>query len=58
MITDHQDILEVASEETINEIIERYLKINVHANSYVLKRLGKPLGKFNKYRHENNFIRK
>ena len=45
MITDHQDILEVASEETINEIIERYLKINVHANSYVLKRLGKPLGK-------------
>jgi hypothetical protein len=45
MITDHQDILEVASEETINEILDRYLKINVHANSYVWKRLGKPLGK-------------
>ena len=43
MITDHSDILEVASEETINEILTRYLKINVHANSYVWKRLGKPL---------------
>ena len=46
MITDHQDILEVASEETINEILDRYLKINVHANSYVWKRLGKPLGTY------------
>jgi hypothetical protein len=36
MITDHEFVLEVASEET--------LKINVHANSYVWKRLGKPLG--------------
>lgn len=43
MITDHEYVLEVASEETINEILDRYLKINVHANSYVWKRLGKPL---------------
>jgi len=45
MITDHKDILEVGSEETINEILDRYLSINEHANSYVWKRLGRPVGK-------------
>jgi hypothetical protein len=44
MITDHNDVLEVGSEETINEILDRYLEINIHASSYVWKRLGKPLG--------------
>jgi hypothetical protein len=43
MITDHKDILNVGSEETINEILDRYLSINEHAKSYVWKRLGRPL---------------
>jgi hypothetical protein len=53
MLTDHEDIIEVSivtiiilqvpSEETIHEILERYLEINHHAGSYTWKRLGKPL---------------
>ena len=43
MITNHKDILNVGSEETINEILDRYLSINEHAKSYVWKRLGRPL---------------
>ncbi|CAD8058259.1 unnamed protein product [Paramecium primaurelia] len=43
MLTDHEDIIEVPSEETINEILDRYKKINAHAASYTWKRLGKPL---------------
>ena len=37
------DILECCSEETINEILDRYLELNEHAASYTWKRLGRPL---------------
>lgn len=43
MLTDHDDVIEVPCEETINEILDRYLEINEHAASYVWKRLGRPL---------------
>lgn len=43
MLTKHEDTLEVAQEETINEILDRYLEINTHAASYTWKRLGKEL---------------
>ena len=43
MLTKHDDNLEVCSEETINEILDRYLEINLHAASYTWKRLGKTL---------------
>ena len=43
MLTKHDDNLEVCSEETINEILDRYLEINMHAASYTWKRLGKTL---------------
>lgn len=43
MLTKHEDTLEVAQEETINEILDRYLEINQHAASYTWKRLGKEL---------------
>ena len=42
-LTKHDNIIEVASEETINEILDRYLVINAHAASYTWKRLGKVL---------------
>ena len=53
MLTKHDDILEVsliklnllqvATEETINEILDRYLELNLHAASYTWKRLGRVL---------------
>ncbi|KRX03683.1 Cytochrome b5-like heme/steroid binding domain [Pseudocohnilembus persalinus] len=43
MLTEHEDIIQVPSEETINEILERYRAINEHAASYQWKRLGRPL---------------
>ncbi len=36
--------VQVPSEETINEILDRYKEINEHAASYTWKRLGRPLG--------------
>ena len=42
-LTKHDDILEVCSEETLNEILDRYIPINQHADSYTWKRLGRPL---------------
>ena len=33
----------VATEETMNEILDRYLQYNIHAASYTWKRLGKVL---------------
>ena len=42
-LTKHDDFLEVASEESINEILDRYLTLNCHAASYTWKRLGKIL---------------
>ena len=43
MITDHSTILEVPSEETINQILTRYKFYNKHGGSYTWKRLGRPL---------------
>lgn len=43
MLTKHEDVLEVANEESINEILDRYLEINSHAASYTWKRLGREL---------------
>ena len=42
-LTKHDDTIEVASEESLNEILDRYLETNVHAASYTWKRLGKVL---------------
>lgn len=42
-LTKHDDIMDVCSEETMNEILDRYLELNVHAASYTWKRLGKVL---------------
>ena len=38
-----EEVISVASEETLNEILDRYLQYNVHAASYTWKRLGKKL---------------
>ena len=43
MLTKDDDILEVCSEETMNEILARYIPSNEHAASYTWKRLGRPL---------------
>ena len=43
MLTKDDDIVEVCSEESMNEILDRYLKLNEHAASYEWKRLGRPL---------------
>ena len=50
MITDHTNMIEVPEEETIKEILLRYLfhsirykKVNKHGASYIWKRLGRPL---------------
>ncbi len=43
MLTKHDDILEVACEESMNEILDRYLELNLHAASYTWKRMGKVL---------------
>ena len=40
MLTKHEDAIDVASEETMNEILDRYLELNCHAASYTWKRLG------------------
>lgn len=42
-LSKHTDDLEVCSEETINEILDRYMELNSHAASYTWKRLGKVL---------------
>jgi hypothetical protein len=43
MLTKNDDILEVCSEEILNEILDRYIELNEHAASYTWKRLGRPL---------------
>ena len=43
MLSKQEDIICVASEETLNEILDRYLPLNDHAASYTWKRLGRPL---------------
>ena len=42
-LTKQDEIIEVASEESLNEILDRYSEYNVHAASYTWKRLGKVL---------------
>ena len=42
-LTKHDDNIEVASEESLNEILDRYTDKNVHAASYTWKRLGQVL---------------
>ena len=42
-LTKQDEIIEVASEESLNEILDRYSQYNIHAASYTWKRLGKVL---------------
>ena len=42
-LTKDDQLLEVAHEENMNEILDRYMQYNVHAASYTWKRLGKVL---------------
>lgn len=50
-----EDVLEVPSEETIQEILNRYEVINYHAASYTWKRNGKPLS-MDKTLEENGIV--
>jgi hypothetical protein len=43
LYTKDDDVIDVCSEETLNEILDRYLDLNEHAASYTWKRLGRPL---------------
>ena len=43
MLTKDDDTIEVCSEETMNEILDRYIPTNFHSASYTWKRLGRPL---------------
>ena len=52
-LTKDDDIIEVCSEETLNEILDRYLDINKHAASYTWKRIAHPLN-MDKTLEENN----
>ena len=42
-LTKDEYTMDVATEESLNEILDRYLVHNCHAYSYTWKRLGKPL---------------
>ncbi|KNC46609.1 cytochrome b5 domain containing 1 [Thecamonas trahens ATCC 50062] len=42
-LTGQEDVLEVCAEETLAEILERYVDFNAHASSYTWKRLGRVL---------------
>lgn len=42
-LSNQEHLLEVCSEETINEIVERYCLINSHGKEYEWKRLGNSL---------------
>ncbi|OMJ65268.1 hypothetical protein SteCoe_38657 [Stentor coeruleus] len=42
-LTREEETITVASEETLNEILDRMLNLNTHAGSYTWKRLGRPL---------------
>ena len=39
MVTRGEDVITVCSEETINDIRDRYMEYNAHANSYTFKAL-------------------
>jgi len=42
-LSGQEHLLEVCSEETLDEILTRYLRVNAHASSYTWKRLGRVL---------------
>ena len=42
-LTKADDVIEVCEEETMNEILDRYLELNDHAASYTWKRINRPL---------------
>jgi hypothetical protein len=42
-LTKDEIVIDVASEENMNEILDRYLQQNFHAASYTWKRLGNVL---------------
>ena len=54
-LTDQDHVISVASEETINEILDRYKTINDHADSYTWKRMRHCL-KMNKSLTENEIF--
>jgi hypothetical protein len=43
MLTKMDDVLEVCSEESMFDIMDRYMELNEHSQSYTWKRLGRPL---------------
>ena len=43
LYTNDDDVIDVCCEETLNEILDRYIDLNEHAASYTWKRLGRPL---------------
>lgn len=43
MLSKQDDTIVVACEETLEEVLDRYLVLNDHAASYTWKRLGRPL---------------
>ena len=43
MLTKSDDVVEVCCEESMNEVLDRFLDLNEHAASYTWKRLGRPL---------------
>ena len=43
MLSKQEDVIAVATEETLSEVLDRYLPLNDHAASYTWKRLGRPL---------------
>merc|ERR1712187_907834 len=55
LMTKQKNTLEVPVEETVEEIRERYLFHNAHAQSYTWKRLGVPLN-MQKTLQENGMI--
>jgi len=53
MLSKHENTIEVCTEDTLNEILDRFMDLNQHAASYTWKRLGKPLD-MDKTLSENN----
>ena len=53
MLSKHENTIEVCTEDTLNEILDRFMELNQHAASYTWKRLGKPLD-MDKTLSENN----
>jgi len=54
-LTHQEDLIEVCTEESMDEILERYLDFNRHAGSYTWKRLGQKLS-MEQTLEENNVV--